>query len=151
MVQFHFGSCYTLLTFISHCTYYEVIISKFATAKIEPHVECAAIRKEVESTLNTTCSRMNYGSFMDYYFAFDCPIHIGNNREHLCIMEYTEVIPEMMLCLLNHENPKPVELHDKHKVWFGQVRYSISYSHNYTFILYSCRVLRCQLINKIVL
>ena len=88
VVQFRYGSRYTLLTFISHCTYYEVIISKFATAKIEAHVECAAIRKDVDTTLITTCSRMNYGSFMDYQFAFDCPIHLANNREHLCVVEH---------------------------------------------------------------
>ena len=128
VVQFRYGSRYTLLTFISHCTYYEVIISKFATAKIEPHVECAAIRKDVDTTLLTTCSRMNYGSFMDYQFAFDCPIHLANNREHLCVVEHREDIPEMMLCLDNHENPEPVELHDEHKVWFGQVRHFLLFS-----------------------
>ena len=128
VVQFRYGSRYTLLTFISHCTYYEVIISKFATAKIEPHVECAAIRKDVDTTLITTCSRMNYGSFMDYQFAFDCPVHLANNREHLCVVEHREDVPEMMLCLDNHENPEPVELHDEHKVWFGQVRYFLLFS-----------------------
>ena len=89
--------------------------------KIEAHVECAAIRKEVVSTFNTTCSRVNYDSFMEYQCAFDCPIHLTNNRDHLCVVEYTEDIPEMKLCLDNHENPKPVELHDEHKVLFGQV------------------------------
>ena len=152
VVQFRYGSRYTLLTFISHCTYYEVIISKFATAKIEPHVECAAIRKDVDTTLNTTCSRMNYGSFMDYQFAFDCPIHLANNREHLCVVDHTEDIPEMMLCLDNHENPEPVELHDEHKVWFGQVQYFLLFSQlqmNYfSFLL--CRAWRCHLIKMIV-
>ena len=125
IVQFLYGSGYTLLTFICCPTYYEVIISKFCNSKIEQHVECASIRREIESTLNTASSRMNYGSFMDYQFAFECPIYHENSQKHVCVVDRAEGVPDMMLCLYSRGNPDPVELGSEHKVWFGQVRCSL--------------------------
>ena len=125
-VQFRYGPRRTLLTFICCSTYYEVVISKFATGNVMPHMECEAIRKEVEYAFTTISSRVKYGSFVDYQFAFDCPLHPGNSREHLCVVDKAvdkdETIPEMMDCHYNPDNPEPVELDSKHKVWFGQVR-----------------------------
>ena len=135
VVQFRYGARYTLLTLICRCTYFEVIISKFSTANIEPHVECTAIRKEIESTFKIICGHMNYGIFMNYQFAFECPIHLGKGRDHLCVMDRTEHVPEVMLCLKNNKNPEPMELDNKHKVWFGQVS-QIFYHHTYIYFYY---------------
>ena len=123
VVQFRYGLNYTLLTFVCRSTYYEIIISKFATAKIEPRIECAAVRKEIESTFAIINSRVNYG-FIDYQFAFECTMHHGIGRKHLCIVDTTEHIPEMVLCL---DNPESMELATEHKVWFSQVRYVLCY------------------------
>ena len=131
VVQFRYGLHYTLLTFICHSTYYEIIISKFAAEKIEPHIECAAIKKEIESTFAIISSRMNYG-FIDYRFAFECTMHHGIGRKHLCIVDTTEHIPEMVLCLNSLDNPEPVELATEHKFWFGQVSYVLYYHTVYT-------------------
>ena len=54
----------------------------FSTANIELHVQCAAIRKEIESTFKIIGGDVNYGFFMDFQFAFECPIHLGNDRDH---------------------------------------------------------------------
>ena len=126
VVQFRYGLHYTLLTFVCRSTYYEIIISKFAAAKIEPHIECAAVRKDIESTFAIISSRVNYG-FSDYQFAFECTMHHGIGRKHLCIVDTTEPIPEMVLCLNSLDNPEPVELATEHKVWFSQVRYALCY------------------------
>ena len=95
-------------------------------------MECTAIRKEIESTFKIICGHMNYGIFMNYQFAFECPIHLGKGRDHLCVMDRTEHVPEVMLCLKNNKNPEPMELDNKHKVWFGQVS-QIFYHHTYIF------------------
>ena len=121
VVQFRYGARYTLLTLICRSTYYEIIISKFAAAKVEPHVECAAIRKEIEITFKMIGTCVNYGSFTDYQFAFECPIHSGIGRDHLCVVDRTEDVPEVMLCLNTYKNPEIIELDNEHKVWFGQV------------------------------
>ena len=131
VVQFRYGLHYTLLTFICRSTYYEIIISKFAAEKIEPHIECAAIKKEIESTFAIISSRVNYG-FIDYQFAFECTMHHGIGRKHLCIVDTTEHIPEMVLCLNSLDNPEPVELATEHKFWFGQVSYVLYYHTVYT-------------------
>ena len=122
VVQFRFGSLYTLLTFLCRCTYYEIIVTEFASSKTEPHIEFNAIRMEVESALSKVCSQMNYGAFTDYQFAFECPIHPVNYREHLCVVNRSENIPQMMLCIHNKGNPKPLELTEQYKLWFGEVR-----------------------------
>ena len=122
IVQFRYGTWRTLLTLFCHSTHYEIRISKFLSSKIEPHVECAAIRNMIESTFAVVSSRMNYGSFLDYQFAFKCPIDHDNCQEHLCIVDRTESISKAMDCLLNLDCPEPVELTGKHNLWFGQVR-----------------------------
>ena len=125
--QCRYGIHHTLLTFICRSTYYEIIIAKFMTAIIEPHIECAAIRKEIESTFAIISSRVNNGTVIDYQFAFECPLHHDIGRKHLCIVDTTEHIPEIMLCLNSLDNPEPVELATKHKVWFSQVSYVLCY------------------------
>ena len=118
-VQFRFGSLHTLVTFISRPKFYEIIISELPIIQHESHRECVEIRKAVESTFEKVSSRMNYGYFMDYQFAFECPSHPG--REHLCVCDRSEDKPELMLCLQHLTKKTPVMLSDCHKVWFYQV------------------------------
>ena len=118
-VQFHFGSLLALVTFISQPKFYVIIISELPIIQHDPHKECVEIRKEVESTFEKVSSRMNYGYFIDYQFAFECPTHPG--REHLCVCDRSEDKPELMLCLQHLTKKTPVMLSDCHKVWFYQV------------------------------
>ena len=147
VVQFRYVPRYTLLTMICRSTYYEVIISKFSTANIEPHVECTAIRKEIESTLKKLGSHMNYGIFMEYQFAFGCPRHLEKGQNHLCVVDITEHVPERMLCLKNNKNPEPIELDNKHKVWFGQVS-QIFYHHTCKLFYYFTDAVKCTEIQR---
>ena len=134
-VQFLYGARYISLTLICRSTYYEIIITKCSTANTELHVECAAIRKEIESTFKIIGGRVNYGFFMDFQFAFECPIHLGNDRDHLCVMDRNEHVTEVMLCLKNINKPQPMELENKHKVWFGEVS-KIFYHHTCKLFYY---------------
>ena len=119
IVQFRYGSLLTLVTFISRPQFYEIIISELPIVQHEPHIKCVEIKKEVESTFEKVSSRMNYGYFTDYQFAFECPIHPG--REHLCVVHGKESSPNLMLCLQDMTNEVPVKLIGCHKVWFGEV------------------------------
>ena len=122
VVQFRYGVHRTFLIFLCRSTYYEVIVSEFFSSRLDSHEECAAIRKEIEATFELISDRVNYGSFMDYQFAFECPLHSENGREHLCVLNGTESTPIVMDCLHNPRNLQPVQLTDLHKIWFGQVR-----------------------------
>ena len=122
VVRFRYGVHRTLVTLLCRSMYYELIVSEFISVKLWSHEECAAIRKEIEATFEVISDRVNYGSFMDYQFAFECPLHSENGRDHLCVLNRTESTPVMMDCLLNPGNLEPVELRDPHKLWFGQVR-----------------------------
>ena len=119
LVQFRYGYLHTLVTIICQPKFYEILISKLPKIKHDPHTECIEIRKEVESTIEKVSSCMNYGYFMDYQFAFECPSHPG--RDHLCVCNRNETVPELMLCLQHMTKKKPVVLNDCHKVWFCQV------------------------------
>ena len=119
LVQFRYGSLHTLVTFISQPKFYEILISKLPKIKHDPHTGCVEIRKEVESTFEKVGSCMNYGNFMDYQFAFECPTHPG--RDHLCVCNRNETMPELMLCLQQMTKKETVVLNDCHKVWFCQV------------------------------
>ena len=126
VVQFRYGTRQTLLTLICRSTYFEVIISEFVLVNTELHMECAAIRCEIESSFNTISRHVNYGSLTEYQFAFECPLpHTEkNSREHLCVVKETVPMPELMHCL-NNRDPMPIQLPDKHKVWFDQVSTSV--------------------------
>ena len=119
LVQFRYGSLHTLVTFISQPKFYEILISKLPKIEHDPHTECVEIRKEVESTFEKVGSCMNYGYFMDYQFAFECPTHPG--RDHLCVCNRNETMPKLMLCLQQMTKKETVVLNDCHKVWFCQV------------------------------
>ena len=119
MVHFLFGSKRIRVTFISRSQYYEVIVACDPTFNISMHQECAALRNEIEDTLKKASFRMNYSSYMDYQFAFECCSHDRGN--HLGVVDRAESVPEVMTCLLNPDNPKIVVLEDRHLIWFGQV------------------------------
>ena len=119
LVQFHYGPLHTLVTFISHPKFYGIIISQLPVVECEPHKVCVEIRKEVESTFEKVSSCMNYGYFMDYQFAFECPSHPG--REHMCVVDGQESTPSLMLCLQDLTKKSPEKMSLCHKVWFGEV------------------------------
>ena len=119
LVQFHYGPLHTLVTFISHPKFYGIIISQLPVVKCEPHKVCVEIRKEVESTFEKVSSCMNYGYFMDYQFAFECPSHPG--REHMCVVDGQESAPSLMLCLQDLTKKSPEKMSSCHNVWFGEV------------------------------
>ncbi len=66
---------------------------------------------------------MNYSSYMNYQFGFECSSHEGGN--HLGVLKRSDSSPRTMVCLYNPNYPQIVDLHKKHLVWFGQVRYCI--------------------------
>ena len=119
LVQFHYGPLHTLVTFISHPRFYGIIISQLPVVQCEPHKVCVEIRKEVESTFEKVSSCMNYGYFMDYQFAFECPSHPG--REHICVVDGQESAPSLMLCLQDLTKKSPEKMSSCHNVWFGEV------------------------------
>ena len=119
LVQFHYGPLHTLVTFISHPKFYGIIISQLPVVECKPHKVCVEIRKEVECTFEKVSSRMNYGYFMDYQFAFECPSHPG--REHLCVVDGQESAPSLMLCLQDLTKKSPMKMSSCHNVWFGEV------------------------------
>ena len=62
---------------------------------------------------------MNYGSFLDYQFAFECPNHLG--REHLCVVEEKLEDVKVFKCLQNFEDKKPVKMDSIHEIWLHKV------------------------------
>ena len=76
----------------------------------------------LKSTLKKVGSHMNYGSYMDYHFSFECPLHPG--RDHLCVVKKGEVCPRVMRCLYNRDHPEPVQLTGCQRVWFSRVSVS---------------------------
>ena len=119
-VQFRYGVDRDIITLISRPHFYEVHITREATAKTETHEVCGAVREIIESSLKTVTSRMNYAFTVSYQLAFECPSHPG--RDHLCVVNSRETSPHMMDCLHNLKNPQPVEMQSQHLVWFGKVK-----------------------------
>ena len=119
MVQFFFGSKKSLVSFISRPRYFEIIISSMLPFQNFFHKECMALRVEVENTLEEASSRMNYSCYKDYQFSFQCPSHVEG--DHLCVISRDDTLPEVMLCILNRNNPQRVLLQNQHRVWYDQV------------------------------
>ncbi len=119
MVHFLFGSNLIRVTFISRCKYFEVIVSCDPTFQDSIHHECTALKQEIEDSLKKASSRMNYSSYMDYQFAFDCCSHEGGS--HLGVVDEVSTVPKVMKCLLNPDNPQAVVLTNRHLIWYGQV------------------------------
>ena len=119
-VQFRWGSLQTLVSLLSYPKYYAVVISELPVVAHEIHEECVALREELKEALEHVGSHMNYGNFVDYQFAFECPTHPG--RDHLCIVkDHPSEKPQIMLCYQNQKNPRPVRMESAHIVWFYKV------------------------------
>ena len=118
-VQFRYGCDADVVTLISRPKYYEVRITRLSSAKTPLHEVCVEVRKIVESTLQTVTSRTNYASCMEHNVSFKCPTH--PEMDHLCIVKSGETSPHLMHCLLDMKDPQPVEMKEKHLVWFGEV------------------------------
>ena len=78
-----------------------------------------AIRQQVEAALEQVGSHMNYGYFLDYQFAFECPSHPG--KEHLCVVEEQSEVPKLMKCLEDLRDTKPEKMGSVHTVWWPEV------------------------------
>ena len=115
-VQFRFGKEHTLVALASQPKYYGICISRLPEASSHLNEECSTIRKSIETTFEKVSSRMNYGYFMDYQFAFNCPIH--SESDHLCVVNREDVSPRFMHCLSNCNNPRPVQLKCCHQMWY---------------------------------
>ena len=119
-VQFRWGPLQTLVSLLSYPKYYAVVISELPVVAHEVHEECVALREEVKEALEQVGSHMNYGNFVDYQFAFECPSHPG--RDHLSILkDHQSKKPQIMSCYKNHKNPRPVSMECEHVVWFYKV------------------------------
>ena len=118
-VQFHHQPLKTLVSFLCYPRFYAVVISKLFVSECEVQKECAAIRQQVVAALEQVGSHMNYGNFVDYQFAFECPSHPG--KEHLCVVEEQSEVTKLMECLEYHDYKQPVKMGSAHTVWWNKV------------------------------
>ena len=119
-VQLYFGSLQILVTFLCYPKFYVIVISELPIVEHALHEECVALRKAVAASLEQVNSHMNYGFFLDYQFAFECPSHPG--REHLCVVDDgTLENVKLMKCYQNLKHKKPVRMSSIHEVWFHKV------------------------------
>ena len=112
-VQFYYGTDYDKITLIARPTFYEIRLFRQSKTKNPLHIICKAVMEEIVSSLKIVGSQMNYGCYMDYQFAFECP-----SLNHLCVIDMEDQIPHKMLCLMECG---PQDLAASHLVWFGQV------------------------------
>ncbi len=119
MVHFLYGTIKVHVSFVSKSKYFEVVVSCDPTFQDSIHHECISLKQEIEDTLKEASSRMNYNSYMDYQFAFDCRSHEGEN--HLGVVDGADTIPKVMTCLFNPDYPQAVVLTNRHLIWYGQV------------------------------
>ena len=120
IVNFRFGGLKTCVSFLCYLKFYVIVISELPIVEHELHKECIALRKAVAATLEQVTSHMNYGFFLDYQFAFECPSHPG--REHLCVVDSES--PKIMSCCQNKKKRTSVAMKSSHKVWFYKVAMS---------------------------
>ena len=118
-VQFRYQPLKTLVSFLCYPRYYVVVISELFVSKCDIQKECAAIRQHVVAALQQVSSHMNYGYFLDYQFAFQCPTH--PLKEHLCVVEEQSKVTKIMECLEYLDDRKPVEMESVHTVWWCEV------------------------------
>ena len=114
--QFYFGPLQILVTFLCYPKFYAVVISELPIVEHELHEECVALRKAVATSLEQVNSHMNYGFFLDYQLAFECPSHPG--REHLCVIDGALENVRVLKCL---QDKKPVKMDYGHNIWFHKV------------------------------
>ena len=118
-IQFYYGPLQILVTFLCYPKFYAIVISELPIVEHELHEECVTLRKAVAASLEKVNSHMNYGSFLDYQFAFECPNHLG--REHLCVVEEKLEDVKVFKCLQNFEDKKPVKIDSIHEIWLHKV------------------------------
>ena len=118
-VQFRYQPLKTLVSFLCYPRFYAIVISKLFVSEREVHKECAAIRHQVVAALEQVSSHMNYGNFLDYQFAFECPSHPG--KEHLCVVDDQPEVTIPMECLENLSDRNPIEMGSVHTVWWHEV------------------------------
>ena len=109
----------TLISFLCYPRFYAIVISELFVSKHEVHKECAAIRQQVVAALEQVSSHMNYGNFVDYQFAFECPRHRG--KEHLCVVKEQSEVTKLMDCLEDLDNRIPEKMESVHTVWWCEV------------------------------
>ena len=119
-IQFYFGPLQILVTFLCYPKFYAIVISELPIVEHELHKECVALRKAVAVSLQLVNSHMNYGFFLDYQFAFECPSHPG--REHLCVVEGALENVRVLKCFKDSKDKKPVKMDYTHNVWFHKVK-----------------------------
>ena len=118
-VQFRYQNMRTLISFLCYPRFYAIVISEFFVSEYEVHKECVAIKQQVVAALEQVSSHMNYGNFVDYQFAFECPSHPG--KEHLCVVDNQAELPKLMDCLEYLGDRKPKEMGRIHTVWWHEV------------------------------
>ena len=116
-IQFYFGTLQ--ITFLCYPKFYAIVISELPIVEHELHEKCVALRKAVAASLEQVNSHMNYGFFLDYQLAFECPSHLG--REHLCVVEGALENVRILKCLQDSNDKKPVKMDYAHNVWFHKV------------------------------
>jgi len=119
LVRFRCGHLRTLVSLLCYPKFYAIVISMLPVVAHEIHEECAAVKQKVTAGLEKVSSRMNYGHFLEYQFAFECPRHSGEG--HLSVVDDILVSPKIMDCLQNPNNPEPVKMESKNTVWFYKV------------------------------
>ena len=119
VVKFCFGPYKTRVAFLSYPKFYVVLISELLVAEHEIHEECVTLRKAVAAALEKVSSHMNYGFFLDYQFAFECPSHPG--REHLSVVDSESDTPKIMSCCKDQKDKKSVRMEPVHRVWYNEV------------------------------
>ena len=118
-VQFRHQPLKTLVSFLCYPRFYAIVISKLFVSDCDVRKECAAIRQQVEAALEHVSSHMNYGNFVDYQFAFECPSHPG--KEHLCVVEEQSEETKLMECLEYLDDRQPENMGSAHTVWWCKV------------------------------
>ena len=118
-VQFRHQTLKTLVSFLCYSRFYAIVISKLSVSECDVHKECAAIKQQVVAALEHVGSHMNYGNFVDYQFAFECPSHPG--KEHLCVVEEQSVEIKLMECLEDLDDRQPEKMGSAHSVWWCEV------------------------------
>ena len=118
-VKFYHQPLKTLVSFLCYPRFYAIVISKLFVSERKVHKECAAIRQQVVAALEQVGSHMNYGNFVDYQFAFECPSHPG--KEHLCVVDYQPEEFKLMDCLEDLDYRKPEKMESVHTVWWCEV------------------------------
>ena len=117
MVQFHVGDNYDTVTLISHPRFLEIVVSRQARFQTPAESLCDFVLDVVQNTLDVVTSHLNYHFRMQYKLGFECSLHPGKPREHICVL--AKPTSKLMECLQNPKKKQLVPLESHHKVWFS--------------------------------